>query len=274
MTPRASRFSPLDADDRDSAAIGEPIDQGENAAVIAHVPSIDFSKYPYTFIVVPGIGPTDSSTELSFGSQQHADLAADRYAAGWAPLFALTGGRVHPDRTTFAEALEMKKYLMTVRQIPEDVIIVDPYARHTTTNIRNVSRLAFRYGVPTNVHALIVTNFTQTFVIWGSSRGARSRSSPTTTRASFRASSSCNRTAPTHWILSARQSAHQTRVSRSSPSGSRRRRFVTRRRTTRPRDSTSCSNGLSSSGTSRSPTSMRRSICIGASGAATEGTSQ
>jgi len=131
VTPRASRFSPLDADDRDSAAIGEPIDQGENATVIAHVPSIDFSKYPYTFIVVPGIGPTDSSTELSFGSQQHADLAADRYAAGWAPLFALTGGRVHPDRTTFAEALEMKKYLMTVRQIPEDVIIVDPYARHT-----------------------------------------------------------------------------------------------------------------------------------------------
>ena len=167
MTPRASRFSPLDADDRDSAAIGEPIDQGENAAVIAHVPSIDFSRYPYTFLVVPGIAPTDSSTELSFGSQQHADLAADRYAAGWAPLFALTGGRVHPDRTTFAEALEMKKYLMTVRQIPEDVIIVDLYARHTTTNIRNVSRLAFRYGVPTNVHALIVTNFTQTFVITG-----------------------------------------------------------------------------------------------------------
>ncbi len=157
----------LDADQRDNAAEGEPIDQGENAAVIAHVPAIDFSKFPYTMLVVPGIGPTDATTELSFGSQQHADLAAARFAAGWAPLFALTGGRVHPDRTTFAEALEMKKYLMATYGIPENVIIVDPYARHTTTNIRNVARYAFRYGVPTNVHALIVTNFTQTITITG-----------------------------------------------------------------------------------------------------------
>ncbi|HEX4515662.1 MAG TPA: YdcF family protein [Polyangiaceae bacterium] len=163
----ATLLAILDADQRDDAALGEPIDQGENAAALSHVPSIDFSKYAYTMLVVPGIGPTDATTELSFGSQQHADLAADRFAAGWAPLFALTGGRVHPDRTTYAEALEMKKYLMTMRGIPENVILVDPYARHTTTNIRNVSRLAFRYGVPTNVRALIVTNLTQTLTITG-----------------------------------------------------------------------------------------------------------
>jgi hypothetical protein len=163
----ASVLAILDADNRDNAAIGEPLASGENAAVVANIPSIDFSKYPYTMLVVPGIGPTDATTMLSEGSQAHADMAADRFAAKWAPLFALTGGRVHPDRTTYAEALEMKNYLMTARGIPENVIVVDPFARHTTTNIRNVSRLAFRYGIPTNAHALIVSDFGQTITITG-----------------------------------------------------------------------------------------------------------
>jgi hypothetical protein len=161
----ASVLAILTADDRDNAAEDEPLAQGENAAVVANIPTIDFTKYPYTFLVVPGIGPTDTTTTLSYGSQNHADMAADRYNAGWAPLFALTGGRVHPDRTTYSEALEMKTYLMTVWGIPENVIMVDPYARHTTTNIRNVSRLAFRYGVPTTVQALIVSDEGQTLTI-------------------------------------------------------------------------------------------------------------
>lgn len=155
----------LDADNRDNAAEDEPIDQGENKAVLANIPSIDFSQYAFSMLVVPGIGPTDSTTMISDGSKTHADLAAARFAAKYAPIFALTGGRVHPDRTTYAEALEMKNYLMTTYAIPENVIMVDPYARHTTTNLRNVSRLAFRYGVPTTKPALVVTDYGQTLTI-------------------------------------------------------------------------------------------------------------
>jgi hypothetical protein len=155
----------LDADNRDNAAEDEPIDQGENRAVLSNIPSIDFSKYAFSMLVVPGIGPTDSTTMISEGSKTHADLAAARFAAKFAPIFALTGGRVHPDRTTYAEALEMKSYLMSTYGIPENVIVVDPYARHTTTNLRNVSRYAFRYGIPTNKPALVVTDYGQTLTI-------------------------------------------------------------------------------------------------------------
>jgi DUF218 domain len=163
----ASLLAILDSDNRDNAAEDEPIDQGENRAVIANLPSIDFSKYAFSMLVVPGIGPTDATTMISLGSKTHADLAAARFAAKYAPIFALTGGRVHPDRTTFAEALEMKSYLMGTYGIPENVIMVDPYARHTTTNLRNVSRLAFRYGVPTTKPALVVTDYGQTLTING-----------------------------------------------------------------------------------------------------------
>ncbi len=161
----AATLAILDADNRDNAAEDEPIDQGENKAVLANIPSIDFSKYAFSMLVVPGIGPDDATTMISDGSKTHADLAAARFAAKYAPIFSLTGGRVHPDRTTYAEALEMKSYLMSTYGIPENVIMVDPYARHTTTNLRNVSRYAFRYGIPTNKPALVVTDYGQTLTI-------------------------------------------------------------------------------------------------------------
>src|SRR5277367_5902659 len=48
----ASVLSILDADDRDNAALDEPLATGQNAAVIANIPTIDFTKYPFTFIAV------------------------------------------------------------------------------------------------------------------------------------------------------------------------------------------------------------------------------
>ncbi len=30
--------------------------------------------------------------------------------------------------------------------VPDNAIVVDPYARHTTTNLRNATRLLFRMG--------------------------------------------------------------------------------------------------------------------------------
>jgi hypothetical protein len=42
--------------------------------------------------------------------------------------------------------------------IPENSILVDPYARHTTTNLRNASRLIINSGIPLKKLALVVTN--------------------------------------------------------------------------------------------------------------------
>jgi hypothetical protein len=51
----------------------------------------------------------------------------------------------------------MKRSLIRDFGIAEDAIIIDPHARHTTTNIRNAARLIFRYGIPADRPALITT---------------------------------------------------------------------------------------------------------------------
>lgn len=165
----------LAADGRDEGSRYEPLTEGENAAAVAHIPSIEWSKYPFTVIVIPGLGPTSLDVALSPGGQMRADLAAQRFAAGIAPLIALSGGHVHPDRTPYSEAIEMKKYLLATHDLPEEVILVDPHARHTTTNLRNVSRLLYRYGVPTGQPALVTSDLGQSIYIgyWGGMFGPR-----------------------------------------------------------------------------------------------------
>jgi len=173
IAPSAAFFSPLldvvlgglAADGRDEAARYEPLADGENAAVLARIPCIDFSKYPFAAIVVPGQGPMDLNHPLDPDGQVRADQAAARFAAGLAPLIALSGGHVHPDRTPYSEAIEMKLYLMTTYAIPEAALLVDPHARHTTTNLRNVGRLFYRYGIPVDRPSLITTDEFQTAYI-------------------------------------------------------------------------------------------------------------
>ena len=61
-------------------------------------------------------------------------------------------------QTPFSEAIEMKKYVMEKFKIPEQTILIDPYARHTTTNFRNAARLAFRYGIPADLKAVVTSS--------------------------------------------------------------------------------------------------------------------
>jgi hypothetical protein len=149
------------AQGRDEAVRYEPLDAGENAAAIAYAKTVDWSKWPFPAIVVPGLGPTDLSTPLSDGGRERCDLAFARWQAKLAPIIVTSGGHVHPDRTPYAEALEMKKYLRT-KGVPERAVIVDPYARHTTTNLRNVARLVARYGLPGDRPMLLTSDWGQT----------------------------------------------------------------------------------------------------------------
>lgn len=148
----------LSVSKRDEAVRYEPLAKGENAAAITAVGTIDWTKYPFAAIVVPGLGPSDSDpvTALTEGGRQRCDLAAARFRAGVAPLIVPSGGHVHPDRTKFSEAIEMKKYLLSIG-VPASAILVDPHARHTTTNLRNTARLLLRYGVPPD-HPVLVTS--------------------------------------------------------------------------------------------------------------------
>ena len=146
----------LEINRRDEAGRYEPLEQGENKAAVQSLKNIKWSDYPYSFILVLGSGPSDSRRISPLGARR-ADVGAQLFLQHKAPLIILSGGHVHPMQTPYCEAIEMKKYLMEKFKIPETRILVDPYARHTTTNFRNSARLAFRYQVPTTL-ALVTSS--------------------------------------------------------------------------------------------------------------------
>jgi hypothetical protein len=146
---------------RDEAGRYEPMELGENAAAFKRVKTVPWAKYPYSVIVVPGAGNDQPGVSLSPTGRLRDELAAKRFRDGKAPFLIVSGGFVHPIRTEFSEAIEMKHDLMTRFGIPADSIIVDPHARHTTTNMRNAARLIYRYGIPFDKTALVTTDPSQ-----------------------------------------------------------------------------------------------------------------
>ena len=147
----------LEANRRDEAGRYEPLEEGENKACLQDMKKIRWNDYPYSVILVLGSGPQDSARLSRIGSKR-ADQAAQLFLQHKAPLIILSGGHVHPMQTPFNEAIEMKKYVMEKFKIPASSILIDPYARHTTTNFRNAARLVFRYGIPTDLKALVTSS--------------------------------------------------------------------------------------------------------------------
>jgi hypothetical protein len=151
--------------DRDEPARHEPLEKGENNLAVAVIHKTDFRSYPYSAIVVPGDGPMDYSIPLAPQSKMRCELAAKAYREKKAPVIIFTGGYCHPIQTEYSEAVEMKKYMMKEfgeeYNIPESAIIIDPHARHTTTNIRNAGRYIIGYGMPLDKPALLVSTSSQ-----------------------------------------------------------------------------------------------------------------
>ena len=143
---------------RDEAGRFEPMETGENAAAFRRAKSVQWSRYPYTAIVVPGSGNDRPGVRLSPDGSLRDEIAAKRFRDGKAPFILVSGGFVHPNQTEFSEAIEMKRDLIARFGIPGDAIIVDPHARHTTTNMRNAARLLYRYAIPFDRKALVSTD--------------------------------------------------------------------------------------------------------------------
>jgi len=155
----------LDANDATAATRFDPLDRGENAGARAAAAHIDWSAYRYALLIVPGVGPEDSATTLSQRGKLHLLLAAQRYRQGLAPFILVSGSAVHPRGTRFVEAVEMRQALIARYGIPADRIILEPYARHTTTNLRNATRRMVALGIPIDRPALIVTDAEQSAYI-------------------------------------------------------------------------------------------------------------
>jgi hypothetical protein len=155
----------MEASKRDETGRLEPLELGENRDALKRVKSIRWSEYPYSAIVVPGSGTDRLTWDLSPWGKERMRLAARRYREKKAPFLIVSGGFVHPNQTPYAEAMEMKKVLISEFGIPADAVIVEPHARHTTTNIRNAARLIWRYGLPFDKLALITTDIYQSRTI-------------------------------------------------------------------------------------------------------------
>jgi hypothetical protein len=147
----------LHLNERTDAARFEPMQADVNRAAVQAIPSIDWSKFQYAVILVPGNGPKGSE-RLSENAKVRLRAAVGNYRRKLAPFIMVSGGSVHPFKTKINEAEEMKRELMEQYGIPESAIIMEPHARHTTTNLRNCNRLIFRYGFPRGKKVLITTD--------------------------------------------------------------------------------------------------------------------
>ncbi|MBB3909484.1 YdcF family protein [Sphingomonas desiccabilis] len=165
----------LDVNDRTDASGFEPIDGGDNAAAMARARSINWSRYRYTAIVLTGIGPEVPDMPLSPGGKYHVRLAANRFAEGDAPFLIVSGGRAHPHGTPHNEAIEMRRALIERYGVPAEAIVIEPYARHTTTNLRNATRRLIALGAPLDREALIVCNPDQSRMIENPAFAERNR---------------------------------------------------------------------------------------------------
>ena len=163
----------LEVNNRDEAGRFEPLEKGENSAALRRIATVNWSKFPYSAIIVPGSGGDRPDVSLSAIGKLRLILAARRFAEAKAPFILVSGGFVHPNQTQFCEAMEMKKYLVAALGIPADAILIDPHARHTTTNLRNAARLIYRYKIPFDKPALITSDQEQSTYIQGNDFAGR-----------------------------------------------------------------------------------------------------
>lgn len=147
----------MNINERDEPARYEPLERNMNKQAVQKAKATNWKQYAYSCILVPGEGPDLTTISIAPASRMRCDLAAERYKKGLSPFIIVSGGHVHPFHTPYCEAVEMKKYLMHTFQIPEAAIVIEPHARHTTTNFRNAERLMIRYGLPLNKPALCVS---------------------------------------------------------------------------------------------------------------------
>lgn len=114
-------------------------------------------------LIIPGRTPNRTPRPYRMNADEHTRVehAASFLNKSGAALILTSGGNVHPDKTPFNEAYQMKQTLVREYGVPADHIIIDPYARHSTTNLRNAGRFILAYNVSL---ATIVTDVAQTLL--------------------------------------------------------------------------------------------------------------
>lgn len=159
--PLQLMLSALKINGRNEATRYEPLTRGMNRKPFKAVTKTDWKEYRYSVILVPGQGPEDPEIVLDPIAKERMKLAVRYYNDKAAPFIIVSGGNVHPYKTRFNEAVEMKKYMVDSLKLPKWAVIIEPHARHTTTNIRNTSRILLRFNIPFQMPVLITTTSAQ-----------------------------------------------------------------------------------------------------------------
>lgn len=135
-----------------------PMELRENAAAAAAARSTDWANYPYPAILVLGNGPDAPYKSVGNFGKLRTLRAAQLWREGKAPFIIVSGGAVHPAHTDVFEAVGMKQELVERYGVPASAVLIDPSARHTTTNFRNAARLMFRYGLPMDRPSIVTSS--------------------------------------------------------------------------------------------------------------------
>ncbi|MEZ2442676.1 YdcF family protein [Chitinophaga sp. RCC_12] len=141
---------------RDEAVRYEPLSD-TNRDAYKQIKKTDWNKYPYTAMLILGASPV-AKEAISETGKSRCRTGAELYRKGMAPFIIVSGGHVRPVGTQYSEAVEMRKYLVNELKIPASAVMVDPYARHTTTNVRNAVRIVWQSGIPVDKRMMCVSD--------------------------------------------------------------------------------------------------------------------
>lgn len=157
----------LEINERNEAVRFEPLSSGENRNAYDNLRNINWKDYPYASILLLGDSPNSAgdAENISESAKTRIQYAVNAYKAKLAPVIIISGANIYPYQTQYFEAIEMKKWMVENHGISDKHIIAEPVARHTTTNLRNGSRLIFKYNIPSDKKSLIVTTKTQNDII-------------------------------------------------------------------------------------------------------------
>lgn len=143
----------------------EPMQHTVNSEAYHRAMNFNWEDYPYPLILIPGAGTENYLDRLSPGGVLRCRLALKAFQEGLAPFIMVSGGYVHPYKVRHNEAEEMKRYLMELG-VPASAILMEPHARHTSTNMRNAARIMFQYGFPMDRPSITVTTPAQSRYIY------------------------------------------------------------------------------------------------------------
>ncbi len=152
----------LELNDRNEAARFIPL-SNVNGKAYKQISQTNWTSYDYSSILIYGEGPKKRKNAISKRGKKNCRAGAALYKKGKAPFIIVSGGFVHPFQTKYCEAQEMKKFLIDSLDIPANVIIMEPHARHTTTNIRNANRIMYSQNIPFDKPVLSVTTVKSQF---------------------------------------------------------------------------------------------------------------